>query len=107
MNRYDPKVALDVFGMEKTVDQCIEECAELIHALMKFKRDRLGSKESLEEELADVAISTEQVAFLVDQSEIDRWRKLKEDRGVKRRLAFEKDHESYKAEVLKADMGKL
>ena len=32
------KDALEAFGLDKQIDMCIEECAELQNALMKFRR---------------------------------------------------------------------
>lgn len=64
------------FGFEAQSNQLIEECAELIQAVNKYKR-ALGkgqptantveqAKEHVAEEIADVLVMTEQIAALLD-----------------------------------------
>lgn len=57
--------AIDTYGREAQTDICIEECSELIKALLKYRRlpleERLATKgmkvlENIQEEIADVQI---------------------------------------------------
>lgn len=52
--------AMNKYGMDKQIDQLIEECAELIVALQHFKRDRVTWIE-VSEEMADVIIMIDQM----------------------------------------------
>jgi len=66
------------FGQDAQLEMIIEECAELIHAIQKFKRN--ACKETLDhvvEELADVEIMIDQSKFLFDQKDILDVRKRK------------------------------
>lgn len=55
--------ALDTFGMEHQVDKCIEECAELINALEKYRRGRALPPEVVTE-IADVMITCAQMSIV-------------------------------------------
>jgi len=57
--------AIDKFGFDNQVDKCIEECAELIDALMKYRQDRVIKNRVLEE-VAGVNITTTQVLMMMD-----------------------------------------
>lgn len=57
--------AIDTYGREAQTDMCIEECSELIKALLKYRRLPLKegptkkateALESIQEEIADVQI---------------------------------------------------
>lgn len=65
--------AIDTYGREAQTDMCIEECSELIKALLKFRRlpleERLAAKgmkvlENIQEEIADVQIMLWQMEML-------------------------------------------
>ena len=65
--------AIDTYGREAQTDVCIEECSELIKALLKFRRlqieERLTAKgmkvlENIQEEIADVQIMLWQMEML-------------------------------------------
>lgn len=62
------KEALDTFGLEKQVDMCIEECAELQNALMKFRRGR-ATLEDVRTEIADVQIMCDQMSIAFGEKE--------------------------------------
>lgn len=47
--------AIDCYGIDAQIDQAIEECAELIQALLHVRRGR-DAGENLAEELADVQL---------------------------------------------------
>lgn len=58
------------YGLEKQLDQTVEECSELIQAIMKWKRgdspDVLGLIYHVAEEVADVWIMLNQLTELDD-----------------------------------------
>jgi len=61
--------ALELWGHESQIDMTIEECAELIQALMKYRRKQGDHDEALEsviEEIADVEIMLGQMKVLFD-----------------------------------------
>ena len=65
--KYLYQKAIAQWGEQAQVDICIEECAELIHALSKLKR---GSKTGLQgciEEIADVYIMLGQIRLIVNK----------------------------------------
>ena len=53
---------LNTFGIVNQTFMLVEECAELLNAVAKKKRDR-AKKEDIITELADVSIMVEQLAF--------------------------------------------
>lgn len=71
------KEALETFGLDKQIDMCIEECAELQNALMKFRRGR-AKLEDVQTEIADVQImcSQMQIAFGEKQTIVEHGNKL-------------------------------
>ena len=79
-------------GREQEVLTCMEELSELIQAISKCERNRLGdeySKENfdnLHEEIADVliCIRTLKHLFKLDSNRIKDWQNQKEKRIVKR-----------------------
>lgn len=65
--------AIDTYGREAQMDMCIEECSELIKALLKLRRlpleERLAAKgmkalENIQEEIADVQIMLWQIDLM-------------------------------------------
>lgn len=69
MNKCVFKRAVDVFGERNQIDQCIEECAELIQALNKYKRNR-NALANVYEEIADVQIMLAQMRYIFGESNI-------------------------------------
>lgn len=57
--------AIKTWGPYMQIDMCIEEMAELTHALVKYKRGK-GNFDNIAEEIADVAIMLEQMVILFD-----------------------------------------
>ena len=53
---------LNTFGIVNQTFMMVEECAELLNAVAKQRRDR-ANKEDIITELADVSIMVEQLAF--------------------------------------------
>lgn len=74
------KVA-DYYGYEAQSNQLVEECAELIQAVNKYRRARgigqatpvelMDAKANLIEEIVDVEVMLEQVKYLLHISEMD------------------------------------
>ena len=61
MNIYEE--AIQTFGREKQLDMVVEECAELIQAIQKYKRDH-NKTENLIEEMVDVEIMLNQLKYI-------------------------------------------
>lgn len=55
----------DHFGIDNQLDMLTEECAELIQAINKYKRNTANSYVNLAEEIADVEIMLQQIKYLV------------------------------------------
>ena len=63
------KQAIKQWGDQAQIDMMIEECAELIQALNKFRRGKENSLANVHEELADVQIMLDQMRLIfVDES---------------------------------------
>lgn len=60
--------ALDVYGADAQIDQCIEEMAELTVELQHAKR---GRAHHADEEIADVMIVVEQMRLLAGAERVD------------------------------------
>ena len=60
--------AIEKFGTMKQLEMMIEEASELIQAIQKYKR--YGMSENLKEELADVSIMVDQLAFAFNVDKI-------------------------------------
>lgn len=72
------KKALSKFGSTFQMDMMIEECAELIHAIMKYRRNCcLDSIVQVEEELADVEIMLEQMKLIGNRKNIQAYKEAK------------------------------
>jgi NTP pyrophosphatase (non-canonical NTP hydrolase) len=60
------KKALEKWGNNTQMDMCIEECAELIQAINKFRRNPTAENmKALCSEVADVENMIEQVRFIL------------------------------------------
>lgn len=60
--------ALDTWGADAQIDQCVEECAELTVELQHRKR---GRPDHAAEEIADVLICAQQMRLLVGPDAVD------------------------------------
>lgn len=60
-NRKIYRTAVACFGHNSRVDLMVEECAELIQAIQKFKR---GLPHNVSEEIADVEIMVQQLKLI-------------------------------------------
>jgi len=57
--------AIKEYGMSAQMDMCIEECSELIKALLKYRRNEdRQALENICEEMADVQIMLDQMRLL-------------------------------------------
>jgi NTP pyrophosphatase (non-canonical NTP hydrolase) len=80
------------YGLTAQLDQTVEECAELIQAINKYKRNpsRLSHIEHIAEEMADVKIMVAQLEILLDnETEVREVLHQKVDRQL-RRIANER-----------------
>lgn len=91
--------AIIQYGAVSQVDQSVEEMAELIQALNKFKRkhkrkeDTVPVQINIAEEIADVEIMLEQLKIIFRCSgQVDIWRK-KKIRRLAENIAKDKDNE--------------
>lgn len=81
------KLAVEKFGPESQIDMAIEECAELINALCKLRRERVGPI-AVVTEIADVQIMCEQLAYMFGEKMVADERKRKIERLRKRIGAY-------------------
>jgi len=87
------KGAIDTFGTGSQIDMAVEECSELINALMKFRRGRVGVPEVVTE-IADVQIMCAQLEYMFagDSKIVDAERMRKMGRLRGRIELFKKEH---------------
>lgn len=64
-------VAIKHFGADKQKDKCIEECAELIDALIKHRNGRCSDDDVISE-IADVRIMVEQMAIIYGRVKVNK-----------------------------------
>lgn len=67
-------LAVYKWGKSSQLDMVIEECAELIDAIQKLRRNRV-SREKLVEEGVDVELCLEQLKLMLDMPE--RWEEMR------------------------------
>ena len=82
-----------LFGESFQVDLCIEECSELIKALLKHRRYRtIETLANVSEELADVRIMVEQIINIFDiERSVKDSENFKMARQLKRNLRRQDD----------------
>ncbi|APM39419.1 hypothetical protein [Clostridium kluyveri] len=71
------KRAISYYGIQHQEEKAIEECSELIQALVK---DIHGKEHNVEEEIADVEIVLEQLKYVFDVKKIDEFKRKKLDK---------------------------
>ena len=81
-------LAVETFGPESQINMAIEECAELINALCKLRRDRVGTIDVVTE-IADVQIMCEQLAHMFGEQTVADERKRKIERLQKRLAKYD------------------
>ena len=73
--------AIETFGEVSQRDMAIEECAELIKALCKYKRNIREAVANVLEETVDVSLAVEQMRYIFDHDgQFEEIRKKKLDR---------------------------
>lgn len=78
------KLAVEKFGKQSQIDMAIEECSELINALCKLRRERVGPIDVITE-IADVQIMCAQLAYIFGEQSVEEERMRKIER-LKRRI---------------------
>lgn len=76
------KLAVEKFGEQSQIDMAIEECSELINALCKLRRQRVGPIDVITE-IADVQIMCAQLAYIFGEQSVEeeRMRKIERLKG--------------------------
>ena len=77
------QTALSKWGMDSQLDMMVEECAELINAIQKFRRNRIGSSDVVGE-IADVEIMAGQMRVIFGTDIVDMEKALKLKRLIER-----------------------
>lgn len=72
------------YGFTSQADMLIEESAEFIQAVSKFRRGNENEYTHIKEELADVLICAEQLRYLLGADEIESIMSAKLDRQLQR-----------------------
>lgn len=72
------------YGFENQREQLVEECAELIQAAQKCKRNQEGAFDNFIGELADVAIMASQMILLVGEQTVSEAIEQKLERQMRR-----------------------
>ena len=81
------KLAVEKFGPESQIEMAIEECAELINALFKLRRQRAGTIDVVTE-IADVEIMCKQLEYMFGEKTVADERERKIARLKKRIDAY-------------------
>ena len=81
-------MAVEKLGPESQIQKAIEECAELIDALCKFRGERVGPIDVVTE-IADVQIMCEQLSYMFGEKMVADERARKIDRLKKRLIKHE------------------
>lgn len=89
MNKELLNKAIDTYGVEEQMLQTVEECAELIQAVNKWRRaagieNIKEAVEHLAEETADSIIMLEQMRILVGEHKVNWWIDFKQQRLAER-----------------------
>ena len=85
MNKDILEKAVDTYGLENQLLQGVEECAEFIQAVNKWRRakcreDVKDAVEHLAEEIADCIIMMEQAKIMVGEHRVNWWVDFKMNR---------------------------
>lgn len=86
------KYIADYYGFTSQADMLIEESAEFIQTVSKFRRGNQSEYNHIKEELADIIVCAEQLRYLLGVDEIDGIVDSKLDRQLER-IAKEKQNE--------------
>lgn len=79
------KKSIRHYGKSLIATIAMEECAELIQAISKYKRGK-PDKDNMAEEIADVLISIENIKYIagISNKKIQKWIDYKQKRSLKR-----------------------
>lgn len=87
-------IIVTIYGDNQQVDMCIEECAELQKALLKYRRETRkafpetenvrAAKAAIIDELADVSVMVEQMKIIYGYEEVEERIGFKIDRQMER-----------------------
>lgn len=77
------KETLDKWGSESQIDLAIEEMAELMQKLIHFRRGRCDPFD-VAEEIADVKLMVEEMAYLFGREHVDAWFDIKKKVVIQR-----------------------
>lgn len=77
--------AMNIYGFSSQVTMAVEECSELIDAICKFMRDRVGDDDIITE-IADVMIMCEQLSYYFGKEKVELEKERKLER-LKERLS--------------------
>lgn len=66
----------EAYGISQQLDILCEECAELIQAVSKVRREVPNADDMLADELADVSIMTTQIISLMDDDDTTKLNKI-------------------------------
>lgn len=94
VNQDTCKKALEVWGEDFQMNMVVEELAELIHAIQKFRRGRASVKEVAEEH-ADVLIMLTQLGLIMSDhspnyiDQVTIWERAKTERLRHRLIEFD------------------
>ena len=85
INHETIKKSIRHYGKELISTIAMEECAELIQAISKYKRGK-PDKDNMAEEIADVLISIENMKYIagISDKKIQKWIDYKQNRSLKR-----------------------
>jgi NTP pyrophosphatase (non-canonical NTP hydrolase) len=61
---------VDVWGEQAQYDQAVEECAELIAALMHYRREKVDAQQVIDE-LADVTLMLGQLTWMFGNERVE------------------------------------
>ena len=89
---YDLKAIAKHYGFEAQREQLVEECAELIQAAQKCKRNQIHAFDNFIEELADVKIMVDQMIILAGEETVGERIQQKIDRQLRRIEKEEKNN---------------
>lgn len=64
------RATVEVWGEQAQYDQAAEECAELIAALMHYRREKVDAQHVVDE-LADVTLMLGQLTWMFGQQKVD------------------------------------
>ena len=88
------KTAITLWGYEYNFDKLIEECSELIQAVLKSRHDKdVKRLSNVHEELADVEIMVELTRLMINTDLVSEYKEAKLERLKVRIEQYKKDND--------------